>query len=74
MKNEARSNSEFLIRHSEFAILLANYKRELLKWNERINLIGPEAPAAIAILRMHVRRGHARSARSNAECRIVNSE
>jgi 16S rRNA (guanine527-N7)-methyltransferase len=40
-----RSNSEFSIRHSEFAIPLDTYKRELLKWNERINLIGPEAKA-----------------------------
>src|SRR5256885_11164174 len=41
MKNE--NNSEFFIRYSQFAILLDTYKRELLKWNARINLIGPEA-------------------------------
>ena len=40
---EKRSNSEFAIRYSLFAFPLEIYKRELLKWNQRINLIGPEA-------------------------------
>src|SRR5436190_23568758 len=40
-----RSNSEFSILNSLFAIQLDTYKRELLRWNHRINLIGPEAKA-----------------------------
>jgi 16S rRNA (guanine527-N7)-methyltransferase len=40
-----RSNSEFFIRNSKFEIQLDTYKRELLRWNARINLIGPEARA-----------------------------
>ena len=43
MKNE----DEFSILNSAFAIRysLETYKRELLRWNARINLIGPEAAA-----------------------------
>jgi len=40
---EKRSNSEFFIRNSKFEIQLDTYKRELLRWNARINLVGPEA-------------------------------
>jgi 16S rRNA (guanine527-N7)-methyltransferase len=40
---EKRSNSEFVIRNSKFEIQLDAYQHELLKWNSRINLIGPEA-------------------------------
>jgi 16S rRNA (guanine527-N7)-methyltransferase len=37
--------SSLIIHHSSFDSSLDRFKRELLRWNERINLIGPEATA-----------------------------